>query len=355
MLLNNSILLLFKNHITTIHRDRVVDFSKLITAITELIWYISPHHSKFLAHGASLPTVYCHLLQFNDPGQNKHKINKICPETLMKLVGSVTICLEKSFTTCKSFKDALELIDKVIESSSKYHDYLESNLVAVSNYQSLEEPNHAKMIIQLPHFDGPLGNKYKSQIESSVVETIKEKPDTLDFYKPLCLDEICPKSKAHRYIFLKHVKENGFSVKNVILFTKRYGPASGYTHFVWKEEGTESLTNRQETINNIGKNLPKFFSRTHKAKSKALVSLLMHDQVSPAQFCSLYTELTGDFSIADNRNSKAVDERMQLILKTADESIPSDLRVNNGQTKQNLLTHFGIWLREKLKSYKLLP
>ena len=85
------------------------------------------------------------------------------------------------------------------------------------------------------------------------------------------------------------------------------------------------------------------------------MSLLMHDQVSPAQFCSLYTELTGDFSIADNRNSKAVDERMQLILKTADESIPRDLRVNNGQTKQNLLTHFGIWLREKLKSYKLLP
>ena len=61
-----------------------------------------------------------------------------------------------------------------------------------------------------------------------------------------------------------------------------------------EEEETESLTNRQETINNIGKNLPKFFSCAHEAKSKALVSLLMHDQVSPAQFRSFYTELTGD-------------------------------------------------------------
>ena len=185
MLLHDSILILFKNDITGIHRDKVVDFSKLITAVTQLIWYISPHHSKFLAHGASLLKVYSHLLQFNDLDRHKHKINKICRETLMELVGSVTTCLEKSFTTRKSFKDVLELTDKVVESCSKYHDYLESNLVAVTDYQSLEEPNHTKTIIQQPHFDGPLGDKYKRQIESSVVETIEEKLDTLDFYKPL--------------------------------------------------------------------------------------------------------------------------------------------------------------------------
>ena len=66
--LHDSILLLFKNLIAGVYRDKVVDFSKLITAVTELIWYISPHHSKFLAYGASLPKVYSHLLQFNDPG-----------------------------------------------------------------------------------------------------------------------------------------------------------------------------------------------------------------------------------------------------------------------------------------------
>ena len=59
----------------------------------------------------------------------------------------------------------------------------------------------------------------------------------------------------------------------------------------------------------------------------------MHDQVSLAQFCSLYTELTGDCSIADNANSKPVDEWMQLILKTVNESILRDLHVNNGQNK----------------------
>ena len=37
--------------------------------------------------------------------------------------------------------------------------------------------------------------------------------------------------------------------------------------------------------------------------------------------------------IADNANSKTVDGQMQLILKTADESILRDLHVNIGQTK----------------------
>ena len=56
----------------------------------------------------------------------------------------------------------------------------------------------------------------------------------------------------------------------------------------------------------------------------------MHDKISPAEFRTIYSELTSDVSIADNSNSKAVDERMTLIMSTADESILRDLQVNNG-------------------------
>ena len=44
--------------------------------------------------------------------------------------------------THQSFKNFLELIDKLIKSCSKYHDYLESDLAAMSEYQSLYEPNY---------------------------------------------------------------------------------------------------------------------------------------------------------------------------------------------------------------------
>ena len=61
---------------------------------------------------------------------------------------------------------------------------------------------------------------------------MEETLGTLDFYDPVCLDKIFLKGKSHCYMFLKHLKENGCTIKNVILFMKHYGPASGYTHFV---------------------------------------------------------------------------------------------------------------------------
>ena len=88
------------------------------------------------------------------------------------------------------------------------------------------------------------------------------------------------------------------------------------------------LINWQETINHIVRSLPKFFSHAHKSKCKALTSLVMHDKVSPAEFCAIYSELTGDVSVANNSNSKAVDECMKLIMSTADGSILRDLWVN---------------------------
>lgn len=66
----------------------------------------------------------------------------------------------------------------------------------------------------------------------------------------------------------------------------------------------------------------------------------MQDKISLAQYRIPYSELTGDCSVTDNANSKAVDERNELILKIAHESILRDLRVNKGQ--KTLSTIFGI-------------
>ena len=144
----------------------------------------------------------------------------------MNFVGLVTACLEKSFITFRSFKKNLELIDKLIKSCLKYLDYLESNFTAVSEYQSLQESNHIETVVELPHIDGPLDGKNKNWRELLAIETVAENLGTLDFYNPVCLDTIFPKSKEHHYMFLKHLKENGCTIKNVILFRKHYGSDS---------------------------------------------------------------------------------------------------------------------------------
>ena len=89
----------------------------------------------------------------------------------MNFVGSVTACLEKSFTTRQSFK---KLTDKLIESCLKYLNYLELNLTAVSEYQSLERPNHKETVVELPHLHGLLDGKHKNRRELLAIETVEE-------------------------------------------------------------------------------------------------------------------------------------------------------------------------------------
>ena len=81
----------------------------------------------------------------------------------------------------------------------------------MSEYQSLEEPNHIETVVELLHLDGPLYEKYKNWRELLAIETVEEKLGSLDFYDPVCLNEIFLKAKAHCYICLKHLKESGCS------------------------------------------------------------------------------------------------------------------------------------------------
>ena len=55
----------------------------------------------------------------------------------------------------------------------------------------------------------------------------------------------------------------------------------------------------------------------------------MHDKISPGQFRTIYKELTGDCSVSDNKISKAMDERMHLILSVSDDNILRELCINN--------------------------
>ena len=86
---------------------------------------------------------------------------------------------------------------------------------------------------------------------------------------------------------------------------------------------------RHKAIEQIIKGLPKYASRCHKKQSQKLLSLTMHEKVSPEQFRTIYKEFTGDCSVSNNKISKNMDKRIQLIFSISDNSVLRDLRVNN--------------------------
>ena len=72
-----------------------------------------------------------------------------------------------------------------------------------------------------------------------------------------------------------------------------------------KRPNNAHLSNRLSQI--------KFFSRAHKRKEKETMQFLLLEKITPAQFRSMYRELTSDDSVSDNQNSKEVNDRMKMI------------------------------------------
>ena len=104
----------------------------------------------------------------------------------------------------------------------------------------------------------------------------------------------------------------------------------GSVIFAWKEDCAKNCKIQQHNaIRQIKKDLLKYASHCHKKQSQKLLSSKMHDKISPGQFRTIYKELTGDYSVSDNRISKAMDERMHLILSVSDDNILRELCITN--------------------------
>ena len=307
------------------------DATQLYQKLSDLNWYISPHVGKFKLRGAEPPEFFEPLFQFNDPTRSKHAVGKISKFILLAHVESVTTLLEKSFVYRKSFQNLRVEIDKLIESCVKYSDYLAQNMSQVQESQLDEnDPNYVNILKTLPYFEGNICEGY-SKKEVAVIQSILEKLDSLDIFEPLNINTFLPSARHERYRILNNIKKQGLPRYNNSLFSQEYGSSLGYTYFIWNGlEGESRETERCSVIESIKAKLPKYFSCAHKQKAKKTLSLLMMDKISPAQFRSIYHELTGDASVSDNTNSKEVDNRLKMILKTYDLSIVRDWRVQNG-------------------------
>ena len=286
-----------------------------------------------LNHVLPLYQIFCLLCNRSTTlGKHHHAIPKLNRETLHRYVDNVTNLLEKSFVHRNSFSVVLDMIEKLVESCAKYSVYLEDNLTHVSDFQSQEEPEEITNLIELPEYSSEsVQELYTSKRDRDLVEIIRHNIESADDYEAVNIDEYLKGHAMHRYRFLKKLKNAGLGIHSVILYEREYHP--GKVHFLWKEEPSEknNLTKRQYTISSLQSQLPKYFSRSHKAKSRHLLSLLMADKMCASEFRAIYAELTGDCSVADNTKLKEVDDRMRLIMKTADPSIIRDLRVNNSR------------------------
>lgn len=98
--------------------------------------------------------------------------------------------------------------------------------------------------------------------------------------------------------------------------------------------------------------LPKYFSRAHKAKVRKLTSIVMENKLSPAQYRFINSELACDCSVTDSISCKEMDERMRTIIKIEDPNILRDLQINNSRKAK--FDNFWDVTRKKIEELRAL-
>ena len=102
------------------------------------------------------------------------------------------------------------------------------------------------------------------------------------------------------------------------------------TYFMWREDpnNPSHLSNCQNVITVIQNTFSKYFSRVHKRIVRTMTDV-MFDQISPAQFCLIYREITGDNSAPDTKQQAKFNLKTHTIMGNLDSSLCRDLQIYN--------------------------
>ena len=107
-------------------------------------------------------------------------------------------------------------------------------------------------------------------------------------------------------------------------------PCSGNNYYIWKEDLSDKRhTERLKTVNFVIELLAKYFSQSHKKRVRKAMELIMQDKILPAQYHTIYHELTGDKSVSYHHFSKETDEKMKMIFWAADANVFRDLCIQS--------------------------
>ena len=213
----------------------------------------------------------------------------------------------------------------------KYADYLEDSKHFVDLYiKQMIQMICEQKITDLPFLEVNVKMAYQSACEANFVQHFSEILESTDFFEPISL-ELDSLHEGHHYNIIKHLKKKGLPFPNIVLFSCAFGPVvSGNICSVWEEDlSDEHYTERLKTINYTVERLLKHFSHSHKRTARETMELIMEDKISPAQYCAVYCELTGNESVSDNQISKEIDERYKLILKVTGSNVIHHLCVHN--------------------------
>ena len=167
-------------------RDSVASVGESLTQkLTRALWYIDPHHDKFVARGIQLPPHLGTLEGYSDYKQKKERVPQLSAVQLNKL----SALLMQPWFTIKRFELLRQKVEDLVGTMHKYCEYLRGKDLEIKKHHQSPEPAQGDdnaSLITLPVTSGPVLSEYG---------VLEEKLRLLPMYEPIFVNEYAPKDR----------------------------------------------------------------------------------------------------------------------------------------------------------------
>ena len=306
--------------------------------LAQCLWYLDPHHQKFLNRGTKLPVRFNAFQGYNDYKRKKEKEPRLCARELLHHADLLSGMLMQPWFSHPRFRS---IRDDVAELADVMHQY--ALFLAVQNEKvkahhtvtSTQYPEDSATLVTLPAKDGPISKCYKS---------LCERLHRLEVYQPVFLNEIAPAERFARRHWLAELQ----LPFPVMLYKFAYGNHLGTIVFLWKVPNSGPVDQTEVSC---------VFSRLTSSQAFYSSRAMRHDFLE--KYCRLakipkmilhniYRTLLEDQSSASCRAESEVNERLaQALIEMSDTDITLDLQGMNGSAKSSKFDKF--W--EELQLY----
>ncbi|CAH1770927.1 9192_t:CDS:1, partial [Entrophospora sp. SA101] len=152
LLFNDLLKILREKELGWLNNNHLTIGNSFINKITNLVWYLDPHHHKLEKRGLRLPNLIANLPEYiSNSNYNlyyhnmKHKKVKISHEKLDALIQSLNISLQQPWTSFSYWKEIIQEIHHLVQITQDYSIYLKGiNVRMKSIHTSLVPARNAR-------------------------------------------------------------------------------------------------------------------------------------------------------------------------------------------------------------------
>ncbi len=293
--------------------------TKIVRDMGQAVYELKPHLKKFSSRGITFPSK---LFQFDirNPEDYNNKQAQLKASDLEDISNKLWTNLSLVSLIPDRMNEMRTLMRELALGVQKYVKYLNITNERMSENHSKEKPCRNPT-------DDATTRKFKGKVCTSKEQVkygaLKRVIQEKEMYEPILINEYLPENPSTRHEFISNLAFP-FTVEKY-----SYHPGSNIDmlHYLWKAYDDDKEGRSNQVTSKLEKEMPVYHTREMRRQFHKRFGLVA--KASPAVLTDMYQFLTGDGSAPPTKISKAVRQRLLLLLDSQDPNLIFDMRHQN--------------------------